>query len=655
MKDQNSVTRQDMALIHHLLPYTTPEEIPFSFFRGNKKEAGIPAEFSPASRRERIDSNITRTVICGENGGLSLRAEATEYHDFPVTEWIFYLSNRGKENTPVLSDIRFGGILPGKKPQLVYSNGETSSDDGYAFFRKPVDHSLVFSPDNGVSCNNISPYMRLLSESGGINIAIGWPAKWEARFSPADGGVSFSAGQQQTHLYLKPGETIRTPRVTLMGFSGGESRGRNLWRRWYIKHILPREDGGPLSPKLCVHTYQIGGMPEFTGITEENQLKGIQTYLARGFKPDVWWIDAGWYACNGDWGHTGTWEPDPERLPHGLEPIGRLCEKNDMKMLLWFEPERVRPGTETEKNHPDWLLHCHDGNGNECIDRLLNLGIKECCDWLIETVDNVIKKNHVKIYRQDLNTNPLNFWLENEEPDRKGALENFHVQGFLRYWDALLERNPGLVIDACAGGGRRNDLDVMRRAVPLQYSDVGLGNHPVKQQQHRFHFEWLPYFRAHVTNWDNPDGSYGAEFHPVDEYAYQCAMAPAITSMINYDDPDEIFEIGVKAHKIWRQAAELMLSGDYYPLSECRHNAADYYAMQFYDPCRGRGFIQVVRNILAGDETYTVFPFCDENSNYHFTEPESGKTVTFSGKSLKNGFTVKIPKRSGILWFYTVL
>lgn len=655
MEDINNVTKRDMALGSGLMPYVTPDKIPFSFLRGETVINGIPAEFSPKDRRLSADSCITVTEITGTNPhGLSLRAEYTEYHDFPVTEWVFSVTNNGQADTPVLSKLGFGGVLPGKTPRLYYSNGETCNSDGYEFFRTDLTKPFSLSPADGTSCRNAFPYMRVLFEESGVNIAVGWPAKWEAAFTPEDGGVRFRAGQQRIHTVLRPGETIRTPRITLMGFSGGEDRGRNLWRRWYIKHVLPQEDGRPVSPKICLHTYAIGGMSEFTGITEKNQINAIKTYLSRGLKPDVWWIDAGWYPCNGDWGHTGTWLPDPKRLPNGLTPVGRLCEENDIKLLLWFEPERIRAGTETAEKHPEWLLHYHDKNGGEAIDRFLNLGIPSCCDWLINLVDGLIKKNRVKIYRQDFNMDPLGFWIQNEQPDRIGALENFHVQGLLRYWDGLRERNPGLIIDSCAGGGRRNDLEIMRRAVPLQYSDVGLGNHPVKQKQHRALFEWLPYFRAHVMNWDNPDGSYGSVSHPVDEYTYQCAMAPAITSMIEYNDTDRIFQIGINAHKIWREAAELMLTGDFYPLSECRKSASDYYAIQFDDPLRRRGFIQIVRNISASEETFTAMPFCDENAVYLFENRETGKTMTIPGKLLKNGFTVKIPKRSGIVWFYSV-
>lgn len=654
MNDINKVTGADMKLIAKLAPYNGPSGIPLTFYCGDRLIKGVPDEFNPRVYRRLADCNMFCVEITGQNAaGLELRVEYTEYRDFPVTEWVAYITNRGEENTPVLSEIRImEHIISGTKPVLTYGNGDTVLDNGYEYFTDPVDRELRIAPRDGLACHFAFPYMRLMLEEYGINIAVGWPAQWETVFAPCTAGVRFTAGQQRTGMYLKPGETIRTPRITLMGFSGDESRGRNIWRRWYFKHIIPRENGDIIPPKLCLHTWLIDGKPEFTGITEENQLNAIQTYVQRGLKPDIWWIDAGWYPCDFNWTNTGTWKPFRKQLPNGLGPVGEKCEKEGIQFLLWFEPERVREKTELDLEHPEWMLHYHDKDGNDHEDRLLNLADQACLNWLIEMVDGYIKEYHIHIYRQDFNFPPLRYWMENEEPGRTGMLENLHTQGYLRFWDELLIRNPGLWIDSCSSGGRRNDLETMRRAVPLHYTDIGYGVHPVKQKQHREMFEWIPYFRAHTMSWDNEQGDYDDTRRPVDEFAYHCAMAPAITSMIEYYDKDELFSVGKKMHPIWREAARLMISGDYYPLTECRKSAEDYYAMQFDDAAAGKGFIQVVRNTRVKEDSCTVFPFADQEAVYQFTDLESGSTMSIPGAELKRGFTVSIPGRSGILWFY---
>ena len=79
---------------------------------------------------------------------------------------------------------------------------------------------------------------------------------------------------------------------------------------------------------------------------------------------------------------------------------------------------------------------------------------------------------------------------------------------------------------------------------------------------------------------------------------------------------------------------------DYYPLTECKLAPRDYYAMQFDDPKSGDGFVQIIRNTQAKKDSFTVYPFVEQDAVYHFTDPEHGNSFTISGAALKNGFTV---------------
>lgn len=189
------------------------------------------------------------------------------------------------------------------------------------------------------------------------------------------------------------------------------------------------------------------------------------------------------------------------KLPNGLAPIGEECKKNDIQLLLWFEPERVVAGTWLDQNHPEWLLRRADPNDPNI---LFNYANPEALEWMTERINKIIKESGVNIYRQDFNYDPRPSWEFHETEDRIGAIENLHIQGYYKLWDEIILRNPGLWIDSCASGGRRNDPETLRRAVPLHYTDVEYGVHPVKQKQHRYMFEWIPYFRAHNMSWTTP-------------------------------------------------------------------------------------------------------------------------------------------------------
>ena len=636
---------------------TDPACLPISFKLDGKAMAGIPADWHAVAGKRRIDATIVETVFEGHDAksGLKLRVECAEYLDYPVVEWVAWFTNMGDGPSPILSDIQaLDGAFEGASPVLSHCNGDFWSAEGYTPQESPLrkGKSLEFAPAGGRPCDRAFPYYRLAFKGCGLSIAIGWPAQWAADFRGLGDGVHVRAGQEKTHLRLMPGETIRTPRMTVMSWVGDAARAANLWRRWHRAHLLPRTKGRPLGPLMVGHGTDEG--EEFTAATEENQLAYIEQWARRGIPIDVWWIDAGWYPCYNKehqrkWWETGTWEPDPERFPRGLKPVSDAAARHGANLLIWFEPERVRPGTWLDREHPEWLLKV-EGDDN----RLLNLGNPSCRQWLTDHVCKVIRDNGIKIYRQDHNFEPLRHWRLNEPQDRQGMNENLHVQGYLQYWDDLLARNPDLWIDSCASGGRRNDLETMRRSVPLHYTDFGYGDHPVKLSFHHVLFEWLPYFKEVSLSWDL-EGQ--ARFDKrVDSYSYHCGLGPMIIPCIDIRRDDYDFDLMKRLLGIWRRAAELMLNGDYYALTP-RHRTAEKWVVRQFD-CQeqGRGFIQGIRLPACPDESLVVHPKgLRPDARYLFENPESGETRELSGLTVqRDGFTFALPKREGSIWFYRV-
>lgn len=627
-----------------------PGDLPISFVLDGKPIHGIPKEWRPVVRNLRIDKHRTETDFEGTDAktGLHIRVECTEYHDYPVTEWVAWFTNQGQKATPILSDIQaLDAKFQGTGARLYSNNGDFYSETGYTPHVQPMapGDSAGFAPNGGRASNGAFPYYRLMFQDWGLSLAIGWPAQWSAHFEGIPGGVHVLAGQEKTHLRLNPGEKIRTPRITILCWAGDASRAANLWRRWYFAYIMPRPGGELMKPLLAVAGTDEG--EEFTAASEQNQLRYIEKWKRLGFDFDVWWIDAGWYPCAGHWPNTGTWEPDPKRFPHGFGPVSECATRNGAKLLVWFEPERVRPGTEIAVDHPQWLLRL---KGEE--NSLLNLGNPECRAWLTAHVSKLIKDDGIKIYRQDFNFDPLEYWRQNEPADRQGMNENLHVQGYLQYWDDLRAENPGLWIDSCASGGRRNDLETMRRAVPLHYSDYGYGYAPIKLSFHQAMFEWLPYFKDSTLAWDLTPPARSSD--RVDSYSFHCAMAPMLALGMDIRRDDYDYALARKMTAIWRRASGLILYGDYYPQTPFGRTPDKWVAWQFDDPEKGEGFLQGIRLPAALEATFVIHPKAlDRNANYILENPESGESRNIAGKDLiDSGFTLALPPRSGAVWFY---
>ena len=111
-----------------------------------------------------------------------------------------------------------------------------------------------------------------------------------------------------------------------------------------------------------------------------------------------------------------------------------------------------------------------------------------------------------------------------------------------------------------------------------------------------------------------------------------------------------------RSSAIWRRAAELMLTGDCYPLTPIHRTPEKCVARQFDCPAIGQGFIQDIRLPVCAEETLAVHPKAMRpDAVYLFENPETGDTRELAEEPLrKDGFTFALPERQGAIWFYRV-
>ena len=415
-----------------------------------------------------------------------MRRVLVAYADFPTVEWTLYFRNTGAAATPIVQGIQALDIRFGEEAEhgfLLHHNvGSPCQANDYQPLETRLGPGDVrrFAAAGGRPTNSDLSYFNLEWSGQGVIAVIGWPGQWAATFARQDRGVRLTAGQETTHFRLHPGEEVRSPLIVLQRWQDGDwLQAQNVWRRWMLKHNLPRPAGQPvpLHYGSC-----FGNMQPLA--TEE--IAVIDGYLRERIPLEFWFIDAGWYPGRGQWTNTGTWEVDRERFPRGLREVADHVHAHGMKLVVWFEPERVTPGSWLAENRSEWVLGGKEGG-------LLNLGDPQAWAWTVERVSGLLASESIDVYRQDFNMDPLSCWRQNDAEDRQGITEIKHVTGYLALWDELLRRHPGLWIDTCASGGRRNDLETLRRSVPLLRSDFW--NDPTSQQAQTMGIaQWMPYF-----------------------------------------------------------------------------------------------------------------------------------------------------------------
>lgn len=626
-------------------------------------------------KSETKEDNDTVITTYFFEGGLKVTNFAKKYEKYGAYEWVNYIENTSGIPTDIISELwdcdckfpleheetrRWEAYFPdiNKATKIYAPTGSTCVKEEFYSNADTIRNNQrlnhiysgekkTYSASGGRSSEKNAPFFNVHKNGAGYFFAIGWTGQWNCEMERTEDDIIFKSKIEDTYFRVMPGEKFRTSSIVVMPYEGDTTTSHNKWRR-LIKEKFSligtegRDAYGPLSASVW------GGMQsksviDRTAIIKKNDLP-IE-YI---------WMDAGWYGKDtkptpdefeGDWQQrTGDWEVSTLIHPDSLKDVSEAIHKSGMKFLLWCEPERVIHTTPQALAHPEYFLSNGDDNNY-----LLNLGDDHAWNYCFKTLSNLIDELKIDCYRQDFNFSPLVYWRKNDAEDRKGISEIKHINGMYRLWDALLEKFPNLIIDNCASGGRRIDIETLRRSMPLWRSDYQcLANYDIEAAQcHNITYNsWMPY---------SGTGS-GREY---DEYRIRSAYAASMNIGYFYSEREASCDAKEKIDFIKKYTKEYLkvrpyFSEDFYPLTEFSDKLDTWCAMQFDRPSKNDGIIQVFRRENSPYETASFFlGGIEENSHYLFTDADGGE-FTLSGKELtKSGFKVDIlNKRTAKIYFY---
>ena len=627
--DGRELFLSDLPLHDPLTAERAADTPPFSFCYGNQHSDRLLPAWTFKEERDASDPRKTVRVRTHSDPqtGLVVRNAVVEYAGFPTVEWTLSFTNTGTADTPLIE-----GVLPldswftrgeGGEFLLHHFVGSPCQANDY----EPLETSLGpgaaqrIHTDGGRPTNSRMPYFNLeAGQAGGVIAVIGWAGQWAAQFTRDDGrGLRVTGGQEATSFRLRPGEEVRSPVAVLQFYQGDWHRAQNVWRAWMLEHNVPRRDGRPLRPFIygCTGNYYPGLKTDAA-----TELQFLESHAREGILPDYWNQDAGWYPCGEGWWNVGTWEVDRSRWPNGLRQSSDWLHAHQLRQIVWFEPERAAAGTWLTRNHPEW---CFGGAGGG----LMRIGDAGYRQWITDRIDQLLTSEGIDFYRQDFNLDPLHSWRGSDAEDRQGIEEIRHVEGYRALWDELVRRHPALWIDSCASGGRRNDLETLRRAVPILRSDFAgnpgdPGYDPLSQQNHIYGLSfWMPY--------------HGSGLGHIDPYWTRSLMGPIVGFGIDTRKPGLDYELLRKLQRQVRQVQPCYL-GDYWPLTPYSKEGNTWCAYQFDLPDAGHGIIHAFRRKTCPDPSITLMPRgLQPQARYRIEDIDGGEPRELSGRELLEG------------------
>ena len=624
-------------------------------------------EFSFNYGEKRCVFSAENNVAYELESGITVYVESKSYKEYDAVEWVLWFENTSDRNSGIFSHIcdcdtllplefpkpltpgympkegdacviTMNGMVDGK---YYWENDKISATEyglNYEYLDKAPNKTKCFANICGRSSEGMMPFFDVTATGCGYITAIGWTGDWKSEFTKCDLGIRMKTGLKETKFYLMPGEKIRTSSVLIMKYGKSEDK-YNKFRRLIKNHF---------SHKSLTQAKRDGLMAceLWGGLPSEEMKKRLNELKKYDIKFEDIWLDAGWYgnctkcdeAFSGDWSkHTGEWVVNKRVHPEELTDVAACAKAVGANLMLWFEPERALKGTPATEQHPEWFLTL-DGTKEQ----ILYYGNEEARSYVLDLLSRYTENLNLSCYRQDFNIGLTKYFAQSDEENRRGIFEIKHITGMYRLWDELLEKFPSLIIDNCASGGRRIDIETLKRSIPFFRSDYqcNFNENPEVLQTHNSAISlYLPYNgctsktkcdtyairSSYSSSWGG--AFYNAIFQSMDENDF--AWAKKIT--------DEYRSI------------RKYFSMDFYNLGSSCFDPTAWAIWQYHDSETQSGIVMAFRRCES--------PFDQVKIELKGLLPEKAYTFTnlddYATQDEKNSIMIRLPqKRSSIILKY---
>jgi alpha-galactosidase len=625
----------------------------FSFTYDGKPSSELLKTWGCKRQSRQLDAQRTEYTVtyADPQTGLEIRCVATEYLDYPASEWVVFVANKGTKDTPILEGFQAlddSWAMPPSQTLVVHhGKGSTVNYSDFAPITTPLDANGQLTigthahPNNRSGSSSVEslPFFNLASDHKGVIVGLGWTGPWTAECTrDANGTLRVQAGMERMHLLLHPGEEIRSPRVVSLFWHGDRLRAQNLWRRFVLAHHSPQPAGKPFAGLIADANWG-------SWMNAETHIAEMNFWADHDLPMECYWVDAGWTDMSLGWeAHQSSQVPNPALFPQGMRPLADAAHRRNMKFLLWMVPQSVHPKVGIGKEHPEWLGKSLSGKEyGDMVFYGLDHGDPAVTQHMIEHFSKVVSDFGVDVFRQDGG----NLWPENNTPDRLGMVQIRYIEGLYDFWDGLLKQHPGLLIDNCAEGGKKIDLETISRSIVLWRSDIQASGDFDSISNQTFNYGLLPW---------TPLCGAAAPMKNLNAYSFRSAYCPAMlmcwpmTNIANIQDRWSGIDVNL-LRKLLKEYVSIRpyLFGDFYPLTPFSMDADCWMAWQFHRPEQNDGLIQVFRRAKCPSESVRVkLHELVPDATYSLTNLDTPGITEASGRELmEKGLSVAIQEQPG--------
>ena len=364
--------------------------------------------------------------------------------------------------------------LPNRPWKAVYLSGATAIETQWTETELKRG-AFSIGTRRGLSSSAFNPFMAITSpntdedhgDAYGMHLVYSGSWDMQAELTPF-GHLRLTGGLSAFDFswLLEPGEVFQTPEVVLAYSAEGLNGLSHQYHDLYRQALIPERFVHATRPVL-INNWE-GTRFRFTG----DKLKDIISKVA-GTGIDTFVLDDGWFGKRDDGtSGLGDWFVNEKKLGGPLSTIIDHAHQNGMKFGLWFEPEMVNPDSDLYRAHPDWAIQTPDEAALLCRNQLmLDLTYPEVRDYLVETINKIIRDNKLSYVKWDCNRDLSEGYSLHLPKDRQKELHHRYVLGLYDLFRRIVEDNPDVLFEACASGGSRYDPGILYYFPQMWISD----------------------------------------------------------------------------------------------------------------------------------------------------------------------------------------
>lgn len=490
----------------------------FHIYKWKRKLTGLPATYI---EEEEEATSIDFTLMDNQTGLQAILTYSTYEQSNVITRSVRFI-NHGANSVSIIKAMSASVDFRESEFDLLTLYGAHANECNLSRKRLTAGSHLIESR-RGASSHQHNPFMCLAKpdtneeygEVYGFSLVYSGNFRAQAEVDQYETTrLSIGINPSNFSWHLGRGEIFQTPEVVMVYSYKGFSDMSRTYHELYRFRLARGQHRDCLRPVLLNNweaTYFKFDSDKLLKLAREGKELGIELFV----------LDDGWFGKrNNAKTSLGDWYVNKQKLPGGLKKLAEQINQLGMKFGLWFEPEMVSMESDLYRNHPDWCIQVP--NRPKSLGRnqlVLDLTRAEVCEYIIESVSNVLLSAPISYVKWDMNRHMTEVGSLALPIERQRETGHRYILGLYYILEVLTSRHPTVLFESCSGGGGRYDPGMLfympqvwtsdntdavsrlkiQHGTSLVYPPVTMGAHVSASPNHQVHRHTSLNMRGHVA------------------------------------------------------------------------------------------------------------------------------------------------------------